>query len=289
MKKSSDFYKVVNAVINTISEPGGEVPYVFRRNGHIECGSFDYNDSNDTVRDLLLILADCEELDVDEDELMEGFGSDTNDCEFWQLSNYGEGADCIQLAINPDNYVTSSYKLRDMIADDLDMECAEITEGMNGYPRGLRGCVLINDGKRTFDELEKIAERYGVKVVELHQKAGWQLWECRGTAFGLFDQAEFIGQHDDNFKWVESWKAYAEDIRELVEERTRYNEIDQETADKLNELADLADQREPIGDNEFISWEYNDYDRYEVMDRMVDHFGYDSNYYTLAFDCAIDE
>lgn len=36
MKKSSDFYKVVNAVINTISEQGGEVPYAEREESQNE-------------------------------------------------------------------------------------------------------------------------------------------------------------------------------------------------------------------------------------------------------------
>ena len=279
MKKSSDFYKVVNAVCNTISEQGGEVPYVFRRNGHIECGSFDCNDSNDTVRDLLLTLADCEELD--EDELMEGFGSDTNDCEFWQLSNYGEGADCIQLAINPDNYVTSSYKLRDMIADDLDLESAEITDGMNGYPSHLRGCVLINDGKRTIDELKAISERYGVELVSLSKKAGWQLWHCEGWKWEMYDVAEYMDQNDDNLCYFTSWKEYAEALREWAENADTDTEA-------LTELADEVEQREPMGSNEFVWVNTYDVTRYTLEDRMVDHFCYDSNYYTLAFDCMVE-
>lgn len=287
MKKSSDFYKVVNAVINTLNG-GNCVSYVTGGQGGSGYGVFDTNEDNDKVRDTLLQYADCEELD--EDELLDDWKEDDRNSgfDFWQLYNYGDNGSFIQLAINPDEYV-NSYQLRDMIIDDLDMKAAEITEGMNGYPRNLRGCVLINDNKHTFDELEQIAERYGVEIVELKQKAGWQLWECRGTAFGLFDQVDYQANHNDNFKWVESWKAYADDIREFVEANIRYNEIDKETANKLNELAELAEQREPLGDNEFICWEYNDYDRYEVMNRMVDHFGYDSSYYTLSFDCAIRE
>lgn len=265
------------------------MPYVFRRNGHIECGSFDCNDSNDTVRDLLLTLADCEELD--EDELMEGFGSDTNDCEFWQLSNYGEGADCIQLAINPDNYVTSSYKLRDMIADDLDMERAEITDGMNGYPSHLRGCVLINDGKRTIDELKAISERYGVELVSLSKKAGWQLWHCEGTAFDLYDYADFIEQHDDNIVTFDSFKAYADYLRETARNlRGGNNDVRMALRAQLDALADEVDDKE-LGDNEFVwinTYDVTRYTRYTLEDRMVDHFCYDSNYYTLAFDCMVE-
>ena len=297
MKKSTDFYKVVNAVINTISEHGGVVHYV----GKSGYGTFTWNDSNEDVRNKLSEMAYCDELEWDDDlyngwtecEVFDSFFDDSRNPIFdfyclWNIDKNGKRI-YIQLAINPDNYVKSSYELRDMIADDLDLERAEITEGMNGYPSHLRGCVLINDGKHTFDELEKIANRYGVEVVELHQKAGWQLWECRGTAFGLFDAADYISNRNDNFKYADTWKAFAEDIREYVDANARYNEIDQETADKLNELADLADQREPMDENECVSWEFNDYDRYEVMDRMTDHFDYDSSYYTLAFDCMIED
>lgn len=288
MKKSSDFYKVVNAVCNTICEQGGEVPYILRENGTIECSSFDCNDSHDIVRDTLLAMADCEELD--KDELLEGFGSESDGCEFWQLSNYGEGADCIQLAINPDKYVTSSYKLRDMIADDLNMERAEITEGMNGYPKGLRGCVLINDNKHTFDELEKIAERYGVEIVDLKRKDGWQLWQSLGTAFEEFDYAEFLDEHHDNIAYFTSWEEYAKALREWAYNLKNINLV-AELAEraKMDELADTLEKREPLSKYEFVWVNTHHVMDYTLEDRFVDHFEDDTWNYSLAFDCAIDD
>lgn len=288
MKKSTDFYKVVNAVINTLND-GNSVPYVTGGQGGSGYGMFDSSTDNETVRDELLKYASCEELY--DDELLDDWKDDDRESgfDFWQLGNYGDNAPCIQLAIDPGQYVTSSYKLRDMISDDTDMECAEITTGMNGYPRGLRGCVLIDGDGKTWDELEKIADRYGVEIVELHRRDGWQLWECRGTAFGLFDFADYQDNHDDNFKWVDSWKAFAQDMREFAQENLRDYEHDEEADARLEELVDEVEQKEPLGSNEIISWRYNDYDRYEVQDRMVDHFSYDTHNYALAFDCMIED
>ena len=287
MKKSTDFYKVINAVINSLNH-GNSVAYVTGGQSGSGYGTFDSNADNDTVRDDLLKYADCDELD--EDELTDDWKDEDRKSgfDFWQLSNYGNNAPYIQLAIDPDMYV-SSYDLRDMISDDTDMERAEITTGMNGYPRGLRGCVLINGGGKSWDELQNIADRYGVEIMELHRRDGWQLWESRGTAWGLFDFADYQSNHDDNFKWVDSWEAFAQDIREFAQEVLRDYEHDEDAAARLEDLADEVEQKKPLGSNEFVSWEYNDYERYQVQDRMVDHFSYDTHNYVLAFDCMIED
>lgn len=285
MKKSSDFYKVVNAVINTMNN-GECVVYVSGGQGGSGEGMFDCDEDSDKVRNDLLSYADCEELD--EDELLDDWseevieGARKSGFDFWQLSNYGNNAACLQILVNPDFYIKSSYDLRDMIADDLDLESAEITDGMNGYPSHLRGCVLINDGKRTIDELKAISERYGVELVSLSKKAGWQLWYCEGWKWEMYDVAEYMDQNDDNLCYFTSWKEYAEALREWAENADADTEA-------LTELADEVEQREPMGSNEFAWVNTYDVTRFTLEDRMVDHFCYDSNYYTLAFDCMIEE
>jgi len=162
-------------VINTLRQQE-DVCYVTTGNGGSGSGAFSPNDDWNVIRRDLLSYDDCEELD--EDELEEGFGADTNDFEFWQLTKYGsQNPAAIQIAINPDNYVTSSYNLRDMICEDQDLEAAEITTGMNGYPRGLRGCVLLGGCGKTIEQMRELAEMYGVELVSLHRRDGWQLWE----------------------------------------------------------------------------------------------------------------
>jgi hypothetical protein len=276
MKHSADFYKVVNAVINTIQAPMNVgVPYV-KSNG--EKGEFTFDSDNDQVREELMQYNTA---DDDRDLAVGSFGTDNYSCDIWTLF---KGNDFIQLAIYPDNYITSSYELRDLISDCEGLECAEITEGRNGYPSSLRGCVLLDDCGKTFEEMQQFAERYGVELVSLHRRAGWDLWECKGTAYELYDFQDFVSSHDDNIVTFCSFKSYADYLREVAAEVAD----DEEPTSELVELADKV-ENEVLGVNEFISVNTYDLTRYEKEKMLCDHFEYDSHYYTLALDCMVTE
>ena len=285
MKKSSDFYKVVNAVCNTIamsSVKNAGVDYV-KSDG--TAGTFEWGADADKVRDELLQYIDAYD---DEDDLQAELWRkhfpyfDTATAPKGELWTLYRGKEFIQMFIDPAYIIDSSYELRDMIADDLDLERAEITEGMNGYPSHLRGCVLINDGKRTIDELKAISERYGVELVSLSKRDGWQLWHCEGWTWDMYDLAEYLDEHDDNLCYFTSWKEYAEALREWAENADADSKA-------LTELADEVEQREPMGDNEFVWVSTYDVMRWTLEDRMVDHFSYDTKNFSLGFDCMIEE
>ena len=277
--KARDFYKVANAVIHTLME-GDSVAYVTCGQGGSGSGLFVPNDNLDVIRRDLLSYDNCEE--IDKDELADDWSKPDDGMEFWELSMYGgQNPASIQIAINPDNYVTSSYKLCDMICEEQELKAAEITTGMNGYPRGLRGCVLIGDTGKTFEEMEEIANLYGVEVVSLHRRDGWQLWEYEGTAFGLYDFADFMSNHNDNLHWWSSYQDYADELRDYAE-----TEDNQE----WRELADSVENN-TLGKNEFLycSQGFPDLEDPDVADRMVGHFSYDTHNYMLALDCMIND
>ena len=286
MKRSADFYKVVNAVINTLNQ-GDSVAYVTGGQGGSGYGVFDTNEDTENIRKDLMKYADCEELD--EDELLPDWKDEdrnSSDCEFWQLSNYGDNASFIQIGIYPDNYVTSSYVLRDMICDEQNLEAAEITEGMNGYPRGLRGCVLLSGCGKTIDEMKELAELYGVELVSLHRRDGWQLWESQGWTWDLYDVEDFMQANNDNLHSWDSYKEYAEELREYA----NGGDMDEDMKQQFLEAAEKADGME-LGENEFLFCEegfpyLTDPDK---ADRMVDHFSYDTHNYSLALDCMVTD
>ena len=177
--------------------------------------------------------------------------------------------------------------LAELIADEQELTTAEVTQGTNGYPRGLYDVVLLNDSKLSFEQMEKLAEKYGVQVVSLKQKAGWQFWENEGTAFDLYDYADFIEQHDDNIVIFDSFKAYADYLREAAYELKDSNIVAEMAARaELDALADkVADKK--LGDNEFVWINTYDIKRYETDRQKVSSFSYDSSYHTLALDCSI--
>lgn len=289
MKKNSDFYRVVNAVINTLNH-GEAVVYVSGGQGSSGEGMFDCNEDNDKVRNSLLQFAKCEELD--EDELLNDWseevltGARKSGFDFWELSGYGDNAPCLQVMINPDYYVTSSYDLRDMICDEQNLEAAEITTGMNGYPRGLRGAVLLSGCGRTAEQMKELADLYGVELVSLHRRDGWQLWESQGWQWDLYDYAAFMDEYNDNLHWWESYKDYAEELREYA----NGGDMDEDMKQQFLDAADKMDgwHLEP---NEFLYCEqgYPYLTDPDKAARMVDHFSYDSHNYSLALDCMITD
>ena len=278
MKRSADFYKVVNAVLNTLRQ-GGSVPYYMVANSS-EGGAYT---PEDDFRELRLSLLDYTNADDDEDVTDQNFRSDHPDCDIWTLFR---GNNFICLAIDPDNYITSSYDLRDMICDDYELEAAEITEGMNGYPRGLRGCVLLSGCGKTIDEMKELADLYGVELVSLHRRDGWQLWESQGWTWDLYDVEDFMDEHNDNLHRWDSYKEYAEELREYA----NGGNMDEDMKQEFLEAAEKADGME-LGENEFLYCEQGfpyltDPDK---ADRMVDHFSYDTHNYSLALDCMVTD
>ena len=276
-------------MINTLNH-GEVVVCVSGGQGGSGEGMFDFNEDNLKVRRSLLQFAKCEELD--EDELMNDWSEEVLDgarkssFDFWELSGYGDNAPCLQVMINPDYYVTSSYDLRDMICEEQDLEAAEITTGMNGYPRGLRGCVLLGGSGKTIEQMQELADMYGVELVSLHRRDGWKLWECEGWTSDLYDYVAFADRKNDNLHYWESYKDYADELREYA--------TDMEDEKREDFLAE-ADRVEgwQLDKNEVLcapnGYPYLLLDDVEKVDRMVDCFSYDTHNYTLALDCMIEE
>lgn len=283
MKHSSEFYKVVNAVINTLNH-GDSVAYVSGGQGGSGFGLFSPDEDFRELRmHLIYDFTFIEELDADDDGLLDdwnGEGCYDSSFDFYELST---STSRLQLMINPDYYV-NSYKLRDMISEDYDLECAEITEGINGYPRCLRGCVLFNDKDATFDNMERMAELYGVEVVSLRRKDGWHFWESQGKAYDLFDFQNILENSDDDALTFSSFKEYADFLFENANERRVAD--DEGAAHFFIEKAKEIEDKE-LGDNEFIHTSTYDISDYEVLECNVSNYSYDTWNYCLALDCGI--
>lgn len=281
MKHSSEFYKVVNAVINTLNH-GDSVAYVSGGQGGSGFGLFS---PDEDLLELRMHLIDdftfIEELD--DDELIDDWSYEEcydSSLDFYEFSTSKYR---LQVMINPDYYV-NSYDLRSMISEDYGLECAEITEGTNGYPRCLRGCVLLNDKDATFESMESIAELYGVEVVSLRRRDGWQFWESYGKAYGLYDLYTILGYIYDNSITFRSFKEYANFLRENAIERRVFD--DEVAAHTFIEKSKEIEDKE-LGDNEFIHiYPYN-ISNYEVLECNVSHYSYDTWNYCLALDCVV--
>lgn len=294
MKKSNDFYKVVNAVINTLNH-GDSVAYVSGGQGGSGLGKFDPDEDFRELRmHLLNDFTTIEDINVDEDdfgELLNDWAESEDFCHEFDFYEFSTATSRLQVMINPDMYA-SSYELRDMISDDYDFEAAEITEGRNGYPSCLRGCVLLNGGDTTIEGAQAIADLYGVELVSLRRKDGWQLWQCEGKTYQLYDYQDYMSSHDDNIVTFSSFKSYADYLRESAYDIKMENLVVEMAARaELDAMADKI-ENEVLGVNEFIWVNTYHLDRlthYERETMLCDHFSYDTWNYTLALDCMVED
>lgn len=97
----------------------------------------------------------------------------------------------------------------------------ETTSEMSGYPRGLGRAVV---GFDTFEEAQEVADKYGLTVVKLHKRDGWQLWYNDGQKMYDGDrptlEPEDMGyrtmyQSDDSERVVEDLKAAIAELDDI--------------------------------------------------------------------------
>lgn len=119
------------------------------------------------------------------------------------------------------------------------MKNIEITEGMNGYPKGLHAgyCDFSN-----YEEAEAYAKKTAGNVVLLHRRDGWHFWESLGQAYGPITRSE--NDYGDNYRVFENKEDFLDDrhytrIGIVEDERMNTDELaafDAETEKIANEF-----------------------------------------------------
>ena len=118
------------------------------------------------------------------------------------------------------------------------LELVEVTQGMNGYPRGLYKAV---SGFESFVDAEDFAKGVNGEVVLLTKRDGHQFWTNNGRQYEPLERADYIDEEsyiafidEDNFEYwaLDELKAKLEmedslfDLRSAIEEMCgTYNEI----------------------------------------------------------------
>lgn len=113
-----------------------------------------------------------------------------------------------------------------------------VTESKNGYPSHVH---TVTTGFVSFDEADEYAKENGGKVVLLHRKDGWSLWEVERPLFSAPERsAEDEG--DD-------YEIFTEDNKDELSDRL-IEEINDENhgIESIDKLRDILDKYEKISD-----------------------------------------
>lgn len=94
------------------------------------------------------------------------------------------------------NYKFSIMKTRTLdLAEEWGLNIVEITQGINGYPKGLYKALM---GFDIFEDAECFAEEVNGEVVLLTRRDGHQLWFNRGRQFEALERAKFIDEETED-------------------------------------------------------------------------------------------
>jgi hypothetical protein len=62
----------------------------------------------------------------------------------------------------------------EQIADENKLHAVTTSKGTNGYPKDLKDAII---GFKNWEQAEKLAEKYELKIIKIHKRYGWDLFE----------------------------------------------------------------------------------------------------------------
>lgn len=147
----------------------------------------------------------------------------------------------------------------------------EITTGRNGYPENLK--FAFTDFE-TFEQAENFAKEYNGDVVLVQQKAGWQVWEDRGTIYAPITLAEAYGKFD-----IYDKEAISQEIKELAA-------LQREGEGDFSDVRAMwREYYNSMNDDEVViyDWVHGDIlDKVKNNDDVTSFTDYDVRYYKIA-------
>jgi hypothetical protein len=164
----------------------------------------------------------------------------------------------------------------EQIAYQEGLNLVTTTKGANGYPSELSEAII---GMQDFEEAEKLAEKYGLKIVTLHTNAGWQFYEVKivNTSGPLEIRAEDYG---DNYSFYEG-ETEEEYYKEVVCERLKDGF---DTFEKLQEYIEdqeaIIDEIGRAYDYEFVVTYCNRL--YETIEKKLMEWSHDGHTYVIG-------
>lgn len=285
---ANEHYKVVNAITNTLRR-GDCVAFVSDGNGGAGFGLWKPSDEDMELREYLLHFKQVDSLDVEDEEKLcddwEDYDGFDRSLDFYELAEDDtQNPFRIQVMVNPDMYV-NSHDLRDMIVDDHDgLDAVEITEGINGYPKSIRGAVV---GVSSYEQAEHIAKLYGVGVVSLRRRDGWHFYESQGTIYEDYDMMNVYSDECSLSVYSDAEDFVVNEIDSVMDE-TDEEDFDGDYSEFMADLQNLKDRIFAENtDGKIFIVPVGNISNYELIPRTESHFHEDVWTYDIALDCLI--
>lgn len=160
------------------------------------------------------------------------------------------------------------------IAYEAGLGTTTVTFGSNGYPSNLR--LAITDFE-DFDEAMHIAEANDLDIVVLHQRDGWNLWECKGTT----DRPLTISAADYGNSYRQYTKGNIDDIVDEAKETILGMDNLDAMEETLSRARDVADEVADLEDDQMLIVNEDNLIVDTIREQMM-KWSYDTHHYCIA-------
>lgn len=165
------------------------------------------------------------------------------------------------------------------LAEEKNLNLIETTSEANGYPRNLQKAII---GFESYEEAEKLAEKYGLEIEMFERRDGWDLWARRERILNAFDMANIYVEEGYDFYKVMSFEEFCEreDVQGSLKECEDFDEMQarlESFKGIFEEIEDLKEGEILIKDNynnTFVSKEYTmaySYDSHQYAIGLIDY------------------
>ena len=151
----------------------------------------------------------------------------------------------------------------------------ETTTGRNGYPRECKHALI---GFDNFEEAERVAELYNLRITTFFKRDGWQLWERNSntTYEPMRITSEDYGDNYRHFQGEDVQGFYANEVKPFLSVFEDFYELE----NFLDNERDIIEHIERAGDDQLVITYCGDY--YDTIDEVSMRWSFDTKNYAIG-------
>ena len=162
------------------------------------------------------------------------------------------------------------------LAEEQGLQLVEVTQGMNGYPKGIYKAII---GFESYKDAEEMAEKNGLERVTLRSRDGWQFYENLGRTYSPFDEyAAYPSDEYDHYTNISFDEFCAqEDVQGTLATAGDFDEM----LAMLENFKEIFEQIENLGSDE-VAVIHRESGEGEIIKKEYCHYHYDVWQYEIA-------
>lgn len=169
----------------------------------------------------------------------------------------------------------SKKELLENVAYAHDLEFTTTVEGgNNGYPRNMRGAII---GFDSWEQAEKFANEFGLSLVMLHKRDGWQMYERRTSVYEpLKNSAADYGDDYSQYSSDDYADFFENDVQPFLSDFDNFDDLQ----DFLDKSKKVYEELSSIDENQLVITCQGEY--YDTIAKESMEWSHDTHHYIIG-------